>query len=97
MANTHSVATYGDAEDLKAPRLVQDDDGLRWLLLHTPEAPTPNVWAQAYGAGAAAIVAHDGYNFAAILSERFMEHRTETSFGYSLDRSLWADFDHFPS
>jgi DNA polymerase-3 subunit alpha len=97
MAEVNTVAFYGDPEDEKRPMLVQDDDGMRWLLLWEPVAPTPNVWAQAYGSGAAAIVAHDGRTFAAILAERFMERRTETSFGYSLADSEWKAFGHFPS
>lgn len=77
--------------------LLEDADGIRWFLLPAPVAPGPLMWARASAAGASVLIAPgpiDGYQV--ILSERFMEKRTETSAGYRLSEEHWSYMAEWP-
>jgi DNA polymerase-3 subunit alpha len=77
--------------------LVEDDDGIRWLLVAWGAVHGPT-WARAAGSGAAGILHTAGdLPIRAITAERFADQRTEQQPYYVVPDGAWSQFDHMPS
>jgi DNA polymerase-3 subunit alpha len=86
--------------------LVEDDEGIRWLLSGYVDRFNAPTWARAVAAGAAGIIvpgsplldmAGMAQRLRAITAERFAEERTEQPPNYLLAPEAWSFFDHVPS
>lgn len=76
--------------------LVEDAEGIRWLLTqHADEIHAP-LWARASASGAAAIIVPGELKIRAMTAERFAEDRTERRPNYVVPASSWSLFDHVP-
>lgn len=83
-----------------ADSLLEDEMGLRWFLIESPERViTTHLWSRAVTAGAAAIVTPHRGIWLAITTERFMDLRQEVVGGFYLSQaaSNWRPFESFPS
>ncbi len=86
-----------DGRTYPAIGLVEDEDGIRWLLTrHSDEIPAP-VWARASAAGAAGIIVPGEIKYLAMTAERFAEDRTERRPNYVIPRNSWSHFEHLPT
>lgn len=86
--------------------LVEDEEGIRWMLTGLAEEIYAPTWARAAAAGAAGIIvpgsplldaAGMSQRHRAITTERFAENRTERPPNYVIDASAWSYFDHVPT
>lgn len=64
--------------------VVEDDDGLRWLIHDSTEHVSPHIWLKGHAAGITAIVVPLTDGFMTVRAESFMEHRTEALGTYLL-------------
>jgi DNA polymerase-3 subunit alpha len=87
-----------DGRTFPAVCLVEDDeDGIRWLLIHNADEIHAPLWARASAAGAAGIIAPTDFKIQAMTAERFAEDREERRPNYVVPRNSWSLFDHVPS
>lgn len=104
--NSDSAAIELSGRTYPAISLVEDDEGIRWLLNPAAEMIHAPTWARAAAAGAAGIlVPGDGLldpsgmpqRHRAITAERFAEERRENPPYYSVPAEVWSYFDHVPT
>lgn len=77
--STDNATVQVSGRTLPVPALVEDNDGIRALLLGPSAASVAaRVWSQAHAGGAAFLVAVEDENIYSVMpAEFFMEHRTE--------------------
>lgn len=97
-----SYVTDGSSMDVEgrtypSSGLVEDEDGIRWLLTqHGDEIPA-RTWVRATTGGAAGIIVTGDFKILAMTAERFAEDREERRPNYVVPRASWAVFDHVPT
>ena len=93
---THFVA-IDDLIEFPAPSLIEDSEGIRWLLLPFASAPSPHIWAQAASAGVSVLIAPEGESLSFIFTECFMDVRSEDTSGYALPAESWTKIPSWPT
>lgn len=88
--------------------LVEDDEGIRWMISAYADRFNAPTWARAVAAGAAGIIVPGSPQMLldaagmpprirVVTAERFAEERTEQPPNYLLPPEAWSFFDHVPS
>lgn len=88
--------------------LVEDDEGIRWMVSAYADRFNAPTWARAVAAGAAGIIVPGSPQIIldaagmpprirVVTAERFAEERTEQPPNYLLPPEAWSFFDHVPS
>jgi DNA polymerase-3 subunit alpha len=99
--DTLDVFPGPDHRSVPSPSLVEDENGNRLLVVSVKRGAAigARVWTQAHAGGASAIVLNTGKKYAAILTEDFLEHRTEDrqAMTYGVPNVGILMFDHPPS
>lgn len=90
-----------DGRSFPSPSLVEDSDGLRWMIdADAAESVRSSAWTAASAAGAMGLVtrAPDGRGVWAMSSETFIEERASSTGGrFTVEPKHWRIFDQFPT
>ena len=76
-----------DGQEYPNRCLLEDEDGIRLLLIDSDSVPV-SAWVRAHADGAQAILALIGGEFYFVLTELFIEYRTESGIEFFLPREL---------
>lgn len=87
--------TTVDEQPLACPALVEDDEGIRWMLVGDGDI-LPGDWARAAAAGVVGVVAVKSDGYLVVSAEEFIEHRGERM-GYLVLRDDRSRLPVFPT